>query len=92
VSTPGRDIKCGDLVTVTLDGGVRVLKVTGMAPRRGDAAAASLLYADLSRANNPGGGACEATTAGGRHLPVPRRVTDRLKRDVRPPAAWHTKG
>ena len=52
VTAPGRDVKCGDVVTVTLHGGVRVLKVTGMAPRRGDAAAASLLYDDIS-GNNP---------------------------------------
>jgi ribosome-associated heat shock protein Hsp15 len=47
VATPGRDIKCGDVVTVALHSGVRVLKVVGMAPRRGDAAAASQLYEDL---------------------------------------------
>ena len=46
VSAPGRDIKCGDVVTVALHGGVRVLKVTGMAPRRGNAAAALQLYED----------------------------------------------
>ncbi len=46
VAAPGRDVKCGDVVTVALDGGVRVLKVTGMAPRRGNAATASLLYED----------------------------------------------
>ena len=48
VTAPGRDVKCGDVVTVTLHGGIRVLKVAGMAPRRGDASAASLLYEDLS--------------------------------------------
>jgi ribosome-associated heat shock protein Hsp15 len=47
VTAPGRDVKCGDVVTVTLYGGVRVLKVTGMAPRRGDASAASLLYEEI---------------------------------------------
>jgi ribosome-associated heat shock protein Hsp15 len=46
VATPGRDVKCGDVVTVALHSGVRVLKVTGMAPRRGNAAAASQLYED----------------------------------------------
>jgi ribosome-associated heat shock protein Hsp15 len=46
VSAPGRDVKCGDVVTVALHGGVRVLKVTGMAPRRGNATAASQLYED----------------------------------------------
>ncbi len=44
MTAPGRDVKCGDIVTVTLNAGVRVLKVTGMAPRRGDAAAAAQLY------------------------------------------------
>jgi ribosome-associated heat shock protein Hsp15 len=51
VAAPGRDVKCGDVVTVALDGGVRVLKVTGLAPRRGNATAALLLYQDLS--NSP---------------------------------------
>lgn len=49
VAAPGRDIKCGDVVTVALHSGVRVLKVIGLAPRRGNAAAASLLYEDLGR-------------------------------------------
>jgi ribosome-associated heat shock protein Hsp15 len=48
VAAPGRDVKCGDVVTVALHGGVRVLKVIGMALRRGDAAAASLIYEELS--------------------------------------------
>jgi ribosome-associated heat shock protein Hsp15 len=47
VAAPSRDVKCGDVVTVALHGGVRVLKVTGLAPRRGNAAAASQLYEDL---------------------------------------------
>jgi ribosome-associated heat shock protein Hsp15 len=47
VAAPARDVKCGDVVTVALDGGVRVLKVTGLALRRGNAATASLLYEDL---------------------------------------------
>ena len=51
VAVPGRDVKCGDVVTVALHGGVRVLKVIGLAPRRGNAAAASLLYEDLG--NSP---------------------------------------
>jgi ribosome-associated heat shock protein Hsp15 len=49
VTAPGRDVKCGDVVTVTLDAGVRVLKVIGMAPRRGDASAASLLYEEIKK-------------------------------------------
>jgi len=50
VVAPGRDVKCGDVITVALDGGVRVLKVTGLMPRRGNAAAAALLYEELGDA------------------------------------------
>jgi ribosome-associated heat shock protein Hsp15 len=49
VTAPGRDVKSGDVVTVTLHAGVRVLKVTGMAPRRGDAESALQLYEELTR-------------------------------------------
>ncbi len=45
---PSHNVRCGDVVTVALDRGVRVLKVSGMAPRRGDAAAASRLYEELT--------------------------------------------
>jgi ribosome-associated heat shock protein Hsp15 len=48
VTAPGHDVKYGDVVTVALNTGVRVLKVTGMAPRRGDAASAVQLYEELS--------------------------------------------
>jgi ribosome-associated heat shock protein Hsp15 len=44
---PGHSVKAGDVVTVGLDRTVRILKVTGFAERRGDAAAAVLLYDDL---------------------------------------------
>jgi len=47
VVAPGRDVKCGDVVTVVLDGGVRVLKVSGMTLRRSNAAAAVRLYEEL---------------------------------------------
>jgi ribosome-associated heat shock protein Hsp15 len=36
VVAPGRDVKVGDVVTVALRGGVRVLKIIGTALRRGD--------------------------------------------------------
>lgn len=55
VTAPGRDIKHGDVVTVVLKGSIRVLKVTGMAPRRGDAAAASRFYEDLVRSGAENG-------------------------------------
>jgi ribosome-associated heat shock protein Hsp15 len=44
---PGHFIKAGDVVTVGLDRGVRILRVAGFAERRGDASAARLLYDDL---------------------------------------------
>ena len=44
---PGHGVKAGDVVTIGLDGGVRVLKVIGFSERRGDASAARVLYEDL---------------------------------------------
>ena len=43
----GPAVKTGDVVTIGLDGGVRVLKVIGFSERRGDASAARVLYEDL---------------------------------------------
>jgi ribosome-associated heat shock protein Hsp15 len=43
----GHAVKTGDVVTIGLDGGVRVLKVIGFSERRGDASAARVLYEDL---------------------------------------------
>jgi ribosome-associated heat shock protein Hsp15 len=45
--SPGHGVKTGDVVTIGLDGGVRVLKVIGFSERRGDASAARVLYQDL---------------------------------------------
>jgi ribosome-associated heat shock protein Hsp15 len=44
---PGHGVKSGDVLTIGLDRGVRILKVIGFAERRGDASAARLLYVDL---------------------------------------------
>ena len=49
IVAPGRDVKCGDVVTVALDRGVRILKVSGLALRRGNAAAAVRLYEELGK-------------------------------------------
>jgi ribosome-associated heat shock protein Hsp15 len=46
-TSPGHAIKAGDILTVGLDWSVRVLKVTGFAERRGDAASTRTLYVDL---------------------------------------------
>ena len=40
-------MKAGDVLTIGLDRTVRILKVIGFAPRRGDASAARGLYVDL---------------------------------------------
>jgi ribosome-associated heat shock protein Hsp15 len=47
--SPGHAVKPGDVVTVSLDRVVRVLKVVGFSERRGDAAAATVLYEDLTK-------------------------------------------
>ena len=48
--SPGHAVKLGDVLTIGLDNSVRVLKVTGFSERRGDAAAARVLYEDLRNA------------------------------------------
>lgn len=45
--SPGHAVKIGDVVTIGLDRGVRIIKVTGFSERRGDAAAARMLFEDL---------------------------------------------
>jgi ribosome-associated heat shock protein Hsp15 len=49
--SPGHAVKAGDVLTIGLDRTVRILKVVGFAERRGDAAAARLLYTDLEGLN-----------------------------------------
>jgi ribosome-associated heat shock protein Hsp15 len=46
-TAPGHTVKVGDVLTIGLDRTVRLLKVTGFAERRGNAAAARVLYAEL---------------------------------------------
>ena len=46
-TSPGHAVKPGDVLTVSLDRGVRLMKVIGFAERRGDASAARALYEDL---------------------------------------------
>lgn len=43
-----RPVKIGDVLTITLDSGVRVLRVSAIGSRRGPASEAQLLYEDLS--------------------------------------------
>jgi ribosome-associated heat shock protein Hsp15 len=46
-TSPGHGVKPGDVLTIALDRNVRVLRITGFAERRGDAASARVLYDDL---------------------------------------------
>jgi ribosome-associated heat shock protein Hsp15 len=46
-TSPGHGIKIGDVLTIALDGRVRVLEVKDFTERRGDAASTVGLYADL---------------------------------------------
>ncbi len=54
VKAPSRMLRLGDVVTVSLYQGVRVLKVAGFAGQRGSGEAGRLLYEELSV--NAGGG------------------------------------
>jgi ribosome-associated heat shock protein Hsp15 len=45
--SPGHSLKVDDVLTIRLDRGIRILKVTGFAERRGNAAAARALYDDV---------------------------------------------
>lgn len=48
VVAPGREVKCGDVLTVALHGCVRILRVTGMTLRRGSAQAAAQIFEELT--------------------------------------------
>ena len=45
--SPGHGVKAGDVLTIALDAGVRILRVIAFAERRGDAQTAHTLYEDL---------------------------------------------
>ena len=46
-TSPGHAVKAGDVITIALDRGVRLMKVAGFSERRGNATAARALYEDL---------------------------------------------
>ena len=50
VDAASRAVKPGDVLTIALDRGVRLLKVLRLAQRRGDAEAGRSLYEDLAEA------------------------------------------
>jgi len=81
VAANSQPVKAGDVVTVALDRTVRIMKVMGLAERRGDADAARLLYEDLTPVAErkpdevePG----ERDPGSGRPTKQERRAIDRL--------------
>jgi ribosome-associated heat shock protein Hsp15 len=65
MAAPGRAVRCGDVITIALDGGVRVLKIAGFAERRGPGGSGRALYQDLAEkpARRTGGPPDEASDA-----------------------------
>jgi ribosome-associated heat shock protein Hsp15 len=59
---PHAKVRVGDILTLPLRGGVRVVRVLALAERRGSAAAAAALYEDIiARDENP---SCDVPTPG----------------------------
>ena len=54
VSKTGHAVKPGDILTLTLYSGVRVIRILGEAERRGAATAAQALYEDLTAQHTAG--------------------------------------
>jgi ribosome-associated heat shock protein Hsp15 len=84
IAAASKAVKSGDVVTVALDRGVRVLRVTGFAARRGSAFAAQGLYADLASPAAPNmsvgeGGRAPDCDIG--EVPAGRRQTAAPRRD-----------
>lgn len=46
-TAPGHSVKIGDVLTIGLDRGVRLLRIVAFAERRGDATSARVLYDEL---------------------------------------------
>ncbi len=79
-----RPVRVGDVLTVALESGVRVLKVVALGDRRGPASEARLLYEDLSPPPDPASPP-PASRAGPRPEKRDRRRLDAfraLERDV----------
>jgi len=79
IDAASRPVRSGDVITVALDRRVRVLKVKGMADRRGDSDSARILYDDLSPPPVPAQPPAGIREAGvGRPTKRDRRALDRL--------------
>lgn len=75
-----RPVKIGDVLTIALDSGVRVLRITGMATRRGPASEAQLLYQDLAPPLPTRQEA--APRSGGRPTKRERRTLDKFRENL----------
>lgn len=64
VTKPGRDVAVGDVLTISLNQRVLIMKVAGFAERRGAFPQARLLYEDLSPPQNAPAQKESATEAG----------------------------
>ena len=79
VDAASRAVKAGDVVTIALDRGVRVLKIVGFAERRGGAESARTLFEDLSMLVQPPEPVPAARDQGaGRPTKRERRAIDRF--------------
>ena len=79
VDAASRAVKAGDVVTVALDRGVRVLKILGFAERRGGADSARTLFEDLSAPVHPPEPVpAEREQGAGRPTKRERRAMDRF--------------
>jgi len=64
ISQPGHGLKVGDVLTITLDRRVLVLRLHAFGKRRGPASEARLLYEDLVGAPRPPDGSLSNTGGG----------------------------
>ncbi len=86
VAAPAKTVRAGDVVTIALDARVRVLKVTGFAPRRGAAEAGRALYEDLAPADpaaraEPSAPVAVREPGSGRPTKQERRAIERFTRN-----------
>lgn len=79
-----RPLKVGDVLTVALESGVKVLKVEALGERRGPAPEARLLYEDLTPPAEPG--AAPAGRVGARPSKRDRRQLDAFRSVDIPPS------
>ena len=82
VVAPAKPVRAGDVVTIALDARVRVLKVTGFAPRRGGSAEGQALYEDLAPARAEAVASDQAASPVARRDPGSGRPTKQERRAI----------